>query len=49
MPTRNQAAFIGSAVRSVLEQHLGLLDLRDKAWEPDNLRLLPSHVGSEVG
>ena len=36
-------------LRSVLEQHLGLLDLRDKAWEPDNLRLLPSRVGSEAG
>jgi cell division initiation protein len=37
-------------LRGVLEQHLALLELRSEANEkPDNLRVLPNRVGSEVG
>jgi cell division initiation protein len=37
-------------LRALLEQHLALLDLRrEKGTELDNLRVLPSRVGSEAG
>jgi cell division septum initiation protein DivIVA len=37
-------------LRSVVEQHLALLDMRREArTEPDNLRVLRKSVGSETG
>ena len=37
-------------LRGVLEQHIALLDLRQEAHgEMDNLRVLPTRVGTEVG
>ncbi len=37
-------------LRSVIEQHLTLLDMRkDARVNLDNLRVLPNHIGSETG
>jgi cell division initiation protein len=36
-------------LRGILEQHLALLEMRAEAREPDNLRMLPQRIGSEVG
>ena len=37
-------------LRAVLEQHMALIDMRrEKSAELDNLRMLPSRAGSEVG
>ena len=37
-------------LRSVVEQHLALLEMRREArTELDNLRVLPKHIGSETG